>query len=301
MPQISKQSLRFSSQTPGVPGTTSGKGIAPDNFYDDEVETEKEFLDITTSLMTDGGINNLTRVKDPITWEKIEAFQDAPTSFDLHSALKEANAKTYLATDEEIDRVDRDDPGFMESAAATMIGDLVSHTDLGDAMERFVDSENLQYAPAPYIPEEYINYTIPWKENDDMDDPLLNKFVPNTAPEKFTYSSQGERACVGKLQRRGKEGRLLCHKIDLDDVSPLDVVNLRRFLSDDAEILSKKHTGLCSKCQRKVAKTIKTSRQIGMLPHIGQYFIEDSRPSHVDTHFHDVVKDNSRVESKTVF
>lgn len=152
-----------------------------------------------------------------------------------------------------------------------------------------------------YVPEEYVNYTIPWKDTEGIEDPLLEKFVPNAAPERFTYGSQGARACTGKLQRRGKEGKLGCHLIDLDGLSPLDVVNLRRFLSDDAEIMGKRHTGLCSKCQRKVAKTIKTSRQLGMLPHIGQYMVEDSRPSHVDKPFHDVVKGATRVESKTIF
>jgi ribosomal protein S18 len=94
---------------------------------------------------------------------------------------------------------------------------------------------------------------------------------------------------------------LNCHIIDLDELTPLDVVNLRRFLSDDAEILGRNHTGLCAKCQRKVSKTIKTSRQLGMLPHIGQFMVEDSRPSHVDAEFHDVVEGAERITSKTIF
>jgi ribosomal protein S18 len=58
--------------------------------------------------------------------------------------------------------------------------------------------------------------------------------------------------CKGKLQRRGKEGKLECHKIDLDKLNHLDVLNLRKYLSEDSEILGRSATGLCAKCQRKV-------------------------------------------------
>ncbi len=67
------------------------------------------------------------------------------------------------------------------------------------------------------------------------------------------------------------------HKIDLDSLDKLDVVNLRRFMTEDGEILGKKHTGLCSKCQRKVAVAVKQARHIGVLPHLGQFVIFDSK------------------------
>ncbi len=43
-----------------------------------------------------------------------------------------------------------------------------------------------------------------------------------------------------------------CHKIDLDALNYLDITALGRFLSDDSEILGRKWTGLCAKCQRQV-------------------------------------------------
>ena len=57
------------------------------------------------------------------------------------------------------------------------------------------------------------------------------------------------------MQRHGKTPELRCHLIDLDALNFLDVINLRRFLSDDGEILSRKVTGLCAKCQRQVNVT----------------------------------------------
>ena len=93
---------------------------------------------------------------------------------------------------------------------------------------------------------------------------------------------QGFRACPGKLQRTGKPGNwkneLRCHKIDLyykkkkyktyktyidtvcapiivirDALHYLDVLTLQRFMRNDAEIMNRKETGLCAKCQRRVS------------------------------------------------
>ena len=68
----------------------------------------------------------------------------------------------------------------------------------------------------------------------------------------FTFFFQGLRHCPGKLQRHGMKPQFGCHLIDLDELNYLDVLTLKKFLSDDSEILAKKMTGLCAKCQRKV-------------------------------------------------
>lgn len=46
-------------------------------------------------------------------------------------------------------------------------------------------------------------------------------------------------------------------------------------------------TGLCAKCQRKVAKTIRRSRNFRILPHIGEIVIQDTRPTHEKEFVHD--------------
>jgi len=45
---------------------------------------------------------------------------------------------------------------------------------------------------------------------------------------------------------------------------------LRRFLDSQSRILSKDKTGLCSKHQRKLARAIKTSRIMGLLPFVSR-------------------------------
>ena len=80
------------------------------------------------------------------------------------------------------------------------------------------------------------------------------------------------------VKRRGQSGELQCHVVDLESVTPFNLLTLRRFISVDSEILGRKDTRLCAKCQRKVAKTIKRARNLGILGHIDEFVIQDSAP-----------------------
>jgi ribosomal protein S18 len=70
----------------------------------------------------------------------------------------------------------------------------------------------------------------------------------------------------------------------------MDVASLRHWTSDDSEILPRKLTGLCAKCQRKVAKTVKRSRDFGLFPHLGEFLIQDGHPAHRKEIFHESVR-----------
>jgi hypothetical protein len=53
----------------------------PDEFYDEDVEREKEFLDITTTLLEKGKLSNLTTMKkDSITWDQFHQAGSEPIS-----------------------------------------------------------------------------------------------------------------------------------------------------------------------------------------------------------------------------
>ncbi|CAM9945488.1 unnamed protein product [Hapterophycus canaliculatus] len=43
-------------------------------------------------------------------------------------------------------------------------------------------------------------------------------------------------------------------------------------------ILGRYRTGLCAKCQRKVAGTVKAARQMGLVPTISTYEVRDTGP-----------------------
>lgn len=105
---------------------------------------------------------------------------------------------------------------------------------------------------AEFTPIEMLNMNIPWRKTEEFPDKLLDKFVPKTSSQKFNYNQQGFRHCPGKLQRKGMNPQFDCHLLDIDELHFLDVLTLRRFISDDSEILPRKATGLCAKCQRKV-------------------------------------------------
>lgn len=80
----------------------------------------------------------------------------------------------------------------------------------------------------------------------------LSEFFNETSQVNYAAISQGNRPCPGKRQRRGVTGRLMCHKIDLQQLHYLNVLSLATYLNPDSEILGRKSTGLCAKCQRQV-------------------------------------------------
>ncbi|MEK7626711.1 MAG: 30S ribosomal protein S18 [Patescibacteria group bacterium] len=47
-----------------------------------------------------------------------------------------------------------------------------------------------------------------------------------------------------------------------------EVELLRRFVSSQGKIIDPRHTGICAKHQRRLAKAIKQSRTIGLLPFV---------------------------------
>jgi small subunit ribosomal protein S18 len=67
--------------------------------------------------------------------------------------------------------------------------------------------------------------------------------------------------------RRGKTPRvcMLCVEgpVDWKDTS-----SLRKYMSDRAKIRGRRVTGLCPKCQRKVATAVKNAREMALLPYI---------------------------------
>ena len=68
-----------------------------------------------------------------------------------------------------------------------------------------------------------------------------------------------------------------CNASDLLD-SSVTYGKEHGFISVDGEILARKDTRLCAKCQRKVSKTVKRARNMGILGHIDEFVIQDSSP-----------------------
>ncbi|CAM9492529.1 unnamed protein product [Choristocarpus tenellus] len=81
--------------------------------------------------------------------------------------------------------------------------------------------------------------------------------------------------CPGKRQgKAGLEGS--CEIFNVKDLHHNNIPLLQTFLNDAAMIKPRDMTGLCSKCQRKVATTVKRGRQLGVLPTVSAFAIRDS-------------------------
>ena len=172
-----------------------------------------------------------------MTWERINAAKSEPIKL---SDVEDSNVSD-LKAQEWIDDLGED---VTVTTRGKLLTNVMANEDLGEHIKEFQNG--------PMLPAEFLNYTLPWRKSDALPNPQLANFIPNTASEKFGHDAQGFRACPGKLQRKGKSGVLGCHKIDLDELNHLDVLTLRKYLSDDSEILGRKLTGLCAKCQRQV-------------------------------------------------
>jgi ribosomal protein S18 len=301
---IWKSTVAFSSSSDS--GKKDPKDFVPDNFFDDEAESEKEFLDMASSLIMSenapsnkdenyfirakSGLETLTSMSEPsLTWDQLE--QDLDIVPDIprgtSSGLKTTSVRPPINLPESEENLEFE---------SSLTHGLMMNTALNEDIAEHVETAEPQML---YMPPAMLNYTIPWKMTEENEAEGLDNFMGDRDEESYRFDQQGSRACGGKKQRKGKTGVLECHKIDLDKLHHLDVVMMERFLSEDSEILGKGHTGLCSKCQRRVAQTIKRARAFGILSHLGQYVITDARPLHKSKIFHDNVHVDKREKDTT--
>ena len=61
--------------------------------------------------------------------------------------------------------------------------------------------------------------------------------------------------------------RRICPCVEGKVIDYKDIEFLRRFVTEQAKIESRRKTGMCSKCQRPLARAIKRARYLGMLPY----------------------------------
>ena len=257
--------------------------LVPEDFFDEDAETEREFFDMITSMSSESGLENLTSSKETMTWEEIEEAGDSNSHPYMEELITANDPNAEGGGGSNSGSNDLYDSDFMESMsdnpAVQKISRAFENEDLADHLDGI--SKN-----GAYVPPEFLNYTVPWRNTDEHPEPELQKFLPDTSEDHFMHDNHGRRACAGKKQRRGQAGELHCHLLDLDTLNHFDVLTLRRFLSADSEIMGRKETKLCAKCQRKVAKTIKRARNLGILGHIDEFIVQDSLPLQREGTYH---------------
>ena len=184
---------RFSSETNGA---DKGSGKAPEEFYDEEVEEDKEFMDMMSAVARGGGLGGLTTNKEKFSFDDID---EAGKSTKIEPnvivrALKgAAKGNTEIATTEGGGQDDSD------SASKEMIFDLLMHDDLA---EHYGD---INLSTNTLMPPEYMNYTVPWKKTNTWTPSSVpsSNFVKKTSKGNFVHDSHGLRSCPGKRQKKG--------------------------------------------------------------------------------------------------
>lgn len=264
-------------------------GKAPESFFDEDDELEKERFDFKLAT-ANGGIQNL------VTGHSGEARGSLAG---MKVTINDLQAQQDLdgVDMEEEDIVDEEESERQE--ATTGIPAPGHLPESANIASRMADNST-----SAYVPPEYANHSMDWQDaNREEEEPEeLESFVSRTDERSMPIDKQGLVACPGRRQRRGTKPQLKCHLIDIDELHYTDVVTLSRFLSPDSEILGRRLSGLCAKCQRNVARTVRRSRNLGLLSHLGAFHIVDADPTHDSNqfNFHRSPHDIPAVVSKTI-
>jgi small subunit ribosomal protein S18 len=60
------------------------------------------------------------------------------------------------------------------------------------------------------------------------------------------------------------------HTCNCKDIDYKNAELLRRYISEAGKIRPRRQTGLCAKCQRKLAREVKRARHLALLPFTGE-------------------------------
>lgn len=281
-------------------------GNVPDSFFDDEKESKEVISDYKRARGA-GGFQNLMKGFVKTTFSKNNmAIGNSFDSFESkrfgNDPIAEKRRQTINEREEYRLRTEEEQEAAAElEAAAEKKNEEIDIGPFAPMHEHESLFEPTDASSIPRPPETY-NRSVQWDDGTYEAHPELKSFVKKTDESSQPYDKQGLVACPGKRQRQGKAGILRCHQIDLEELHYLDVVMLRRFLGPDSQIMGKKTTGLCSKCQRKVAGTVKRARKLGLLTHLGSFKLVDKDPStSPETHnFHATFPHIKAVLSKTI-
>lgn len=93
--------------------------------------------------------------------------------------------------------------------------------------------------------------------------------------EELTQTSEQPSGPYRRYVARPKFCQFCADKNLAIDYKQVDM--LRRFVTEDGKIRSRRQTGTCAKHQRSLATAIKRARHIALLPYIGEIWSESER------------------------
>eukprot|EP01035_Chromulina_nebulosa_P028600 gene28600-37796_t len=196
------QSIRYySGKSKDTDSNSTGKkdDIA-DEFFDEELERDLEFLDFASA--TQGvGLDNLAvqKAKDVLSWEEIvkkgallsvDKNQD-PAVAKSNKALAEEDGGEFSEEMKDFDPNTFEDDFIKAGAIESRDQLFIEHMKSFELNPEHNDDKDPTQGgggtSTAYIPPGMLNYNLPWRTEDEFPDPSVEDFIPNTSPDKFRF------------------------------------------------------------------------------------------------------------------
>ncbi len=164
-------------------------GKVPDEHFDGEVEKEKEFLDIASSISS-GGLDqvivNKVRLffwapdrciiiffQDSLTWGKLDAGRSSSIELSINSEERIKDNEVFI----------EDLPEDVTlSQRGKLLTSVYASEDVGNHVKGFRNQS--------FLPSEFLNYNLPWRKTDTIPDQQLSNFISHSQPERYGHASQ---------------------------------------------------------------------------------------------------------------
>jgi hypothetical protein len=190
--------------------------VSPDNFYDEKMESEKEFEDIASSIILNGGVEKLSVIKDKVSMSELSQPLSSRISSST-AASKAAGTRENAAIPRYLQYLQSKDSKNNSSINSNFASSLLGSSDKSKSVGgKFSNnnSKNYNNRDQPPAPEDNspmfddVNESSgPDNAGDKEPNPLQN-FISDKDSSKYGSNTQGLRHCPGQRQRRGVQGRL---------------------------------------------------------------------------------------------
>jgi hypothetical protein len=191
------------------PGS-SPTNLSPDNFYDEKTETEREFEDIASSIILNGGVRNLTTIKEKVSLNELSQ----PLSSRIASSSSGGSANPaiprylqYLHT-KEMGKNINSDLGSNSDKRNSRGGSSNNSKGYNNSREQAMAAAAAADEHSPMFDEVNTGAVGDNVEDKSATPHPLQNFMSDKDSSKFNSSNQGLRHCPGQRQRRGVTGRL---------------------------------------------------------------------------------------------
>ena len=126
-------------------------------------------------------------MRNPIGF-KHDEWSDAQLQDNVLPSTDEAGGEFADGDDEDMyDNDGYDSEDQWEKTSDTIIKNAIISTDVAEHLEKFSSGGHRQQQ---VLPQEFLNYNMPWRESDESTDTHLDKFMPHSSSARYTHDNQ---------------------------------------------------------------------------------------------------------------